>query len=336
MFRRGLFQRRAWQGSMLALSSFAILTSGVFGGNTIVSTSFPGVTNGNPRFSDVSQTLISDQVINSFNDTHTSISQKPRSDIITYTVKDGDTLSSIAQAYNVSVDTIKWANDLKVDTIAPGQTLKILPVTGIAYTVKSGDTIESVAKKFSASSQAILDFPFNDIPDDLSLKIGQQLIVPDGSLQPPAESPSAPSSPIGHPSSGYLAEWPTNSYPAPGGISFIWPTHSVGISQGFSWYHPGLDLPNPQEPPVVASSGGSVVYAGWDTTGYGNRIDIDNGGGYLTRYAHLSHIYVTVGEQVSQGQQIGQMGSTGRSTGPHLHFEIRFNGIAVNPLAILK
>ncbi len=324
---------------MLALSSFAILTSGVFGGNTIVSTSFPGVTSGNPRFSDVSQTLYSDQVINSFNDTHTSISQKPRSDIISYTVKNGDTLSSIAQSFNISTDTIKWANDLKSDVITPGESLKILPVTGVAYTVKSGDTIESVAKKFSASSQAILDYPFNDIPDDLSLKIGQQLIVPDGALEPPpssSPSSSSPQGPISHPTSGYYAEWPTNSFPAPGGITFIWPTQSVGISQYFSWYHPGLDLPNPAEPPVVAASGGTVVYAGWDTTGYGNRIDINHGNGYLTRYGHLSHIYVTVGEQVSQGQQIGQMGSTGRSTGPHLHFEIRYNGIAVNPLAILK
>jgi murein DD-endopeptidase MepM/ murein hydrolase activator NlpD len=109
------------------------------------------------------------------------------------------------------------------------------------------------------------------------------------------------------------------------------------ISQGFAWYHPGADIANRAAPPVIAADGGVVTVAGWpDNYGYGNRVMIDHGNGYQTLYAHLSNIYVSTGQRVSKGQAVGKMGSTGRSTGTHLHFEIRFKGIAVNPLAILK
>jgi murein DD-endopeptidase MepM/ murein hydrolase activator NlpD len=117
----------------------------------------------------------------------------------------------------------------------------------------------------------------------------------------------------------------------------MWPTSTSGISQYFAWYHPGLDMPNRSAPGVAASDGGTVVVAGWpDNYGYGNRVVVDHGNGYRTLYAHLSNVYVSVGQQVSRGQVVGQMGSTGRSTGTHLHFEIHYKGIAVNPLAILK
>jgi len=330
MFKRGMNQKKVWHGSMIGLSAFGLFTSGVFGGQTIISSTFPGVVEQDPRFAQLTESRFDAPVLNSLQDTHTVISEKPRAEIIEHEVKSGETVSTISNKYGISQETIQWANDLdNVNTIKPGQQLKILPVSGVSHQVKSGDTLESIAKKYSASSQAILDFPFNDVPDDFKLTVGQVLIVPDGvppqKATPVRRGPTAPSS---------IASGPT--YQAPGGGQFIWPT-SGGMTQYFAWYHPGIDVANRAAPAVVASDGGRVIVAGWpDNYGYGNRVIVDHGNGYQTIYAHLSNIYVTGGQTVSRGQSIGQMGSTGRSTGTHLHFEIRYKGIAVNPLAILK
>lgn len=315
---------------MITLSAFGLVTSGVFSGQTIISSSFPGVEELDPRYAQVANDRSDDPILNSLQDTHTTISDKPRSEIIEHLVQSGDTISSIANKYNISQETIKWANDLdNLNTIKPDQKLKILPVTGVSHEVKSGDTLESVAKKYQAEAQAILDFPFNDVPDDFKLKVGQILIVPDG-------VPISKPAPIKRLSSQSLAGPTGSTFQAPGGGQFVWPTHG-GLTQYFAWYHPGIDLANRVAPVIVASDGGTVIVAGWpDSYGYGNRVIIDHGNGYQTIYAHLSNIYVTIGQKVSRGQSIGQMGSTGRSTGTHLHFEIRYKGIAVNPLAILK
>lgn len=332
MFRRGVLQKRVWHASMIGLSIFGIITSGIFGGQTIVSSTFPGVTAPDPRFAQAFEPSTEDPILNSLYDTHTTISQKPRAEIIEYEVESGDTISSIGVKFDISIDTVKWANDLAdADTIKPGQRLKILPVSGISHKVVSGDTLESVAKKYSAESQAILDFPFNDVADDFKLKIGQVLIVPDGT--PVRVAPKRPVY-----SSPSLARGPSSSatFSAPGGANFIWPTQG-GITQYFAWYHQGADIANRNAPGVVASDGGTVIVAGWpDNYGFGNRVVIDHGNGYQTLYAHLSNIYVSSGQKVSRGEVVGQMGSTGRSTGTHLHFEIRYRGLAVNPLAILK
>lgn len=327
MFKRGALQRPLLHGSMIGLSAFGLLTSGVFGTATIVSSSYPGVGGQDPRLVSFDPSF-SEPTLNSLYDTHTTISQKPRSEMIEYEIKASDTISSIADKFSISQDTIKWSNDLEnVNSITPGQKLKILPVSGVAHTVKSGDTLESVGKRYSAEPQAILDFPFNDIPDDFKLKVGQVLIVPDG-VPPQKPKPRVPQ---------YIATGPSAAtFNAPGGANFSWPT-SGGVSQHFAWYHPGVDIANRTAPAVSAADGGEVVVAGWpDGMGYGNRVVIDHGNGYRSLYAHLSNIYVTHGQTVSRGQAIGQMGSTGRSTGTHLHFEMHFKGIAVNPLAILK
>lgn len=331
MFRRGALQKRVWHGSMIGLSAFGVLTSGVFGGQTIISSTFPGLGGQDPRFAQALEPSTDDPVLNSLYDTHTNISQKPRAEIIEYEVKSGDTLSTIATKFDISTDTLKWANDLSdKDAIKLGQKLKILPVSGVAHTVKAGDSLETVAKKYSAEPQAIVDFPFNDLPDDFKLKVGQILIVPDGVPPKAPVSKPRPTAPR------YLAQSQGPSFSAPGGGSFTWPTHG-SFTQYFSWYHPGIDLADRSAPAVSASDGGTVVVAGWpDNYGYGNRVVIDHGNGYKTVYAHLSNIYVSSGQQVSRGQVVGKMGTTGRSTGIHLHFEIRYKGIAVNPLAILK
>lgn len=299
----------------------------------MVASSFPGVGDPDPRAIQTFDPNASGVSLENFINFKTSISEKPRSEIIEYEVQSGETVSQIGQKFGIDTDTIKWANDLgSINAVKPGQKLKILPVSGVAHTVKSGDTLESVAKKYSASDQNILDFPFNDVPDDFKLKIGQLIIVPDG-IPPETKVPTR-----SKPQPQFLGKGPSSpSFSAPGGGNFIWPTASQGISTYFAWWHPGLDLPNRSAPPIVAADGGTVIVAGWpDNYGYGNRVVVDHGNGYQTLYAHLSNVYVSAGQKVSRGQVVGQMGSTGRSTGTHLHFEIRFKGVAVNPLAILK
>ncbi len=329
---RGVYQSRFWHGSIIALSLVGVLTSGVFGGGSIISASYPGIGGPDPRFVSAFEPFPNGPVVAPFQDPHTQVSQKPRSEIIEIKVESGDTTSGVAQKFGISTDTIKWANDLEsLDSLKPGQTLKILPVTGVSIKVSGGDTVESLAKKYSADQQGIVDFPFNDVPDDFKLKVGQLLIIPDGS---PPEAPAAPKS---KPQPQYLAQGPKSpAFDAPFGASFIWPTAGL-ITQYFAWYHPGVDIANRSAPGIAATDAGVVVVAGWpDGAGYGNRVVLDHGNGYKSLYAHLSNVYVSVGDRVSRGQLIGQMGSTGRSTGTHLHLEIHYKDTPVNPLAILK
>lgn len=330
MHRRGRVQKYFFHASMLGLVGIGLISSGIFGSEAIVVKSFPGVGEPDPTVIESFDPNASGLSLKSLIDFKTSISEKPRAEIIEYPVEDGDTLSSIAQKFGISQEAIKWANDMdSVDTIKPGQKLKILPVSGVGHIVKSGDTLESVAKRYEAEPQAILDFPFNDVPDDFKLTVGQVLIVPEG-IPPEAKATPRPKTQTS------FAQGPQTTFSAPGGGSFMWPT-AGGISQNFAWYHPAIDVANRAAPAVYSAAGGTVVVAGWpDNYGYGNRVVVDHGNGYQTLYAHLSNIYVSTGQSVSRGQSVGKMGSTGRSTGIHLHFEIRFKGIAVNPLAILR
>lgn len=263
----------------------------------------------------------------------TNVSDNHRTSVTTYTVQHGDTLSTIAQKFSVSQDTIRWANSLTDDSISSGDQLQIPPVTGVIHKVKAGETIYSIAKLYSANPQAIADFPTNDFanPETLSLVVGETLIVPDGQM------PQAQSTPKPQPS--YFADAPDGSS-TPYSGSFIWPIHGE-LSQGFSFYHPGFDIAGPIGTPIYAAMSGTVVEAqgGWNG-GYGNTVLLrvgkeDNAQyvGYTTRYAHMNTLpFVSVGQHVTGGQQIGVRGSTGRSTGPHLHFEIHnAAGIAVSP-----
>lgn len=255
-----------------------------------------------------------------------------RDKTITYTVENGDTLSSIANKFGISQDTILWANNLATtDTLNVGESLQILPVTGVQYKVQSGDTVYSIAKYFDTNPQKIVDFPFNDFanPETFSLVDGQMLIVPDGvqpSAQPQYNSEQQPQT--------YIASGPV---PVSSGGGWYWPVSGI-ITQYASWYHMALDIAGPVGTPVSAAHSGTVSYISigtWDT-GYGTNVWIDDGNGIKTHYAHLSEILVRVGEQVSGGQEIGLRGDTGNSTGPHTHFEIQVNGSLVNPLGYVN
>ena len=255
-------------------------------------------------------------------------------EVVDYEVREGDTVGSIAEKFNLQVTTILWANDLTDKSkIKPGQTLKIPPVDGVVHTVKKGDTIYSIAKKYSledeAGAQGIVNYPFNTFTDDetFGLAIGQTLMVPDGVM--PEEKPT-----VGRPTVARILTPDAGSVSATG--QFVWPTSGT-ISQGFRWYHQGIDISNRAGGAILAADSGRIIVAGWpDNYGYGNRIMIDHGNGYVTLYAHLSRIRVSVGQSVNRGDVIGDMGSTGRSTGIHLHFEIRQGGVLQSPLNFLK
>jgi murein DD-endopeptidase MepM/ murein hydrolase activator NlpD len=259
--------------------------------------------------------------------TATLESDKPWNQVSDYTVKEGDTLSSIAAKFDVSIDSVKWANpNINWQRVKPGVSVSVPPVTGVVYKVKPGDTVYSIAKKFQTDPQGIVDFPMNTFSDDetFALVAGQTLIVPDG-IMPDESAP--------------LVERVANVTPGAGAASstgsFVWPAFGR-ITQPFRYYHPGVDIANHDGGAILAADSGVVIAAGWDTTGYGNKILIDHGNGIHTLYGHLSVIGVGVGQRVGKGAVIGQMGSTGRSTGTHLHFEIRMSGGNVDPLGYLK
>jgi murein DD-endopeptidase MepM/ murein hydrolase activator NlpD len=260
--------------------------------------------------------------------TSTNISPN-REGVIDYTVQSGDTVSTIAEKFGISSDTILWQNKLDDgDSIKIGDKLEILPVTGVAHTVQKGDTVESIAKKYGLpNAEALVEFPFNTFVNDetFALAIGQTVVVPNG-VMPSAAGVSAPA---------YATELTPNAGTVVASGQFAWPTQGV-ITQGFYWYHPGVDIANNAEPNILAADSGTIIAEGWDVTGYGNRIIIDHGNGLQTLYAHMSAFYVTLGQTVVRGNAIGRMGSTGHSTGPHLHFEIHQNGIHLNPLNYLK
>ena len=260
----------------------------------------------------------------------TMISDLPKGEVTDYRVMEGDTVSSIAIKFGISIDTIVWENNLKsVSAIKPQQILKILPMTGVRYKVNRGDTIYSIAKNYSVDAQNIIDYPFNTFSNDetFAIQAGQELMIPDGVK--PRE--------IIIDTKRYLAK---TVAPIPGVVgegNFMWPT-AGHISQRFYWYHRAVDIASRDAPAIVAAQGGTVISAGWNGGGYGNYVVIDHGNGYQTLYAHMlnNSIVVKAGERVKQGQKIGILGSTGRSTGPHLHFEIKTSKGNVDPLSLLK
>ena len=267
-----------------------------------------------------------DSIIVGANVFQTDISDKPRSEVLEYTVKPGDTLSSIANAHGISVETIRWANDLVNDNISINDTLKILPVTGIYYKVVKGDTVYSIAKKLDTDPQKIVDFTFNDFanPETFALVEGQMLMVPDGIK--PTDRPAIKRQ-------AFIASAGTFS-----ALGFTWPAHGI-VSQFATWYHMALDIASSNGTPIVAARDGAVIAIegfGWNG-GYGVNVVVDHGGGYSTLYAHLESVNVKIGEGVTGGQSVlGWIGMTGRTTGPHVHFEIRKDGVLLNPLPYLQ
>ncbi len=233
-----------------------------------------------------------------------SDSLKCREDIISYKVQSGDTLSGIASRFGISTDTLVWANDLNRSSLRQGQDLIILPVSGVFHIVKSGESLSSIATRYKADREEIV--VCNQVEDEVS--IGDILIIPGGE-KPRTALPSAPSQ------ASISGSW------------FIPPTRGV-VSQGLHW-HNAVDVANSCGTPIYAAASGRVQRTGYHgIAGYYVRILHPNG--VVTFYGHLSRIMVSPGQQVAQGATIGLMGTTGYSTGCHLHFEVRG---AANPLS---
>ncbi len=254
----------------------------------------------------------------------TIIPERPRVAIITHTVVAGDSLYGIAKKYKLSAETVMFANGLErnPDLLRIGQQLTILPVDGIYHTVGAKDTLESIAKAYKAKSADIINYSLNQI--DLrnpTIVAGQKLIVPGGKKEIPVPQVQIYRGPV-----------PAGAQRGTG--RFVWPTSGY-LTQGFKPLHRAIDIARALGTPIKASDTGYVVAAGWSNAGYGNYIVIDHGNGFQTLYAHLSRIFVKAGDVVGQGAIIGHMGNSGRSTGPHLHFEVRKGGGQLNPLSYL-
>lgn len=248
-----------------------------------------------------------------------SVFSNERQEVVTYEVDEGDTPSSIAAQFGITVSTLLWANKLtEHSVIRPGQELIILPVSGVKHEVKRGDTIQSIAKKYQADIDDII--AFNDLPASGEIFVGDTIIIPGGRVLPQP----LPTPPPSHRSYPRVATTPVASgyfiMPAPG--------RNYGRLHAFN----GVDIANSCGTNLVASASGIVSAAdgsGWNG-GYGKLVRIRHANGVETLYGHMQAIAVHVGESIEQGQFIGDMGTTGRSTGCHVHFEVRG---ARNPFA---
>jgi murein DD-endopeptidase MepM/ murein hydrolase activator NlpD len=255
-----------------------------------------------------------------------------RDEIETYIVQEGDTLGQIAERFGIKVTTILWANNLSfTSTIRPGDSLSILPKDGVLYTVKSGDTLSSIAKKYDVEIEDVLEE--NNLSTSQTLAIGKELLLVGGS---PQSTTSPTTSSIRSTTSvAELFTAPTTTSPSSSNDGWHWPTDWRVITQYYGWRHTGLDVDGDYSTNSYAARGGVVIYSGW-RSGYGLTVEIDHGDGFMTRYAHHASNYVSVGQVVSGGQAIAQTGTTGRSTGTHLHFEIIYNGKFQNPLDYVR
>lgn len=239
----------------------------------------------------------------------------PSDRISIYVVRSGDTLSEIARMFGVSVNTIIWANNLSGRSARPGDTLIILPISGIEHTITKGDTLRSIAKKYGADADEIAQF--NGLDSEAPLIVGSQIIIPGGELVEAPRQPAGAARPAAKPRilggdgsahPGYYAN------PVPGGR----------ITQGIHGWN-GIDIGAARGTPVRAAADGVVIVArgsGWNG-GYGNYVVITHDNGSQTLYSHLKSVIASSGQRVSSSQVIGYMGATGKVTGVHLHFEVR-------------
>lgn len=243
----------------------------------------------------------------------------PSDRISVYVVRPGDTLSEIASMFGVSTNTILWANNLRnAKDMHPGDTLLILPVSGVEHTIVKGDTLKSLAKKYGADSGEIAQY--NGLDPAASLAAGTTLIIPGGEIVAPAPAPRRSGS------SGRTLYEPYLGGGGPDlGGYFVWPVGGGSITQGLHGWN-AIDIGAARGTPIYAAADGTAIIArnngGWNG-GYGNYVVITHANGTQTLYGHMTHAIVTAGQSVKQGQIIGYVGRTGLSTGPHLHFEVR-------------
>ncbi|UCH60303.1 MAG: M23 family metallopeptidase [Anaerolineales bacterium] len=266
----------------------------------------------------------------------TIIPNRPRVDVTSYTVQTGDNLFLIAENYNLKPETVLWGNyELLRDNpqfLQPGQELVILPTDGVYYQWQEGDSLNGVANFFKVESKTIIDWSGNQLDltsiaqGETLIDDGTWLIIPGGRRElkdwgPPAITRNNPAA-----AAYYGAGYCGNVYEGAIGTGiFVWPTSATFLS-GYDYsptLHPGIDIAGSVGNAIFATDSGVVVFAGWSEYGYGFLIVLDHGNGWQSAYAHLSAVGVSCGQSVGRGTVIGGLGSSGNSSGPHLHFELR-------------
>ena len=245
--------------------------------------------------------------------TSSSEPSAPLPPVAAYEAKSGDTAVTVAAKAGISVDTLTQINQLSTPALTPGERLLVPPVDGTLVAVDPNQSLDLLAQTFRVNPDALRRV--NGLSADG--KLPSQLFIP--AMKTDAIAPVAAAS--SDPSSGRERV-----------VRFGWPTQGT-LTQYFWQYHPGIDVANDVGTPELAADGGKVTWAGWGD--YGIYVQIDHGNGFQTVYGHMSKVLVSVGQVVSRGQLVGLMGATGRATGPHLHFEIRYQGIPQNPLDLL-
>ena len=278
-------------------------------------------------------------------DPYTIIPSRPRVDVITYTVQAGDTVIGIAERFGLKPETILWANyNVLADDphrLQVGQVLNVLPVDGTYHKWRAGEDLRKVAEFYKVDPMAIVEWPGNHFDiyatdlDNPGIAPGTMLIVPGGQREMIDYGP--PRIPRDKPAvartygPGYCGEIMDGAI---GDGNFIWPiaVHTViGYDYSPAINHYGIDIGGDLGDPVWSVDHGVVVFAGWSTGGYGNLVVVDHGNGWQSLYGHLDQIYVSCGESVYQGTVLGALGTTGNSSGPHLHFELIYGTAKVNP-----
>lgn len=270
-------------------------------------------------------------------DPFTIIPNRARSQMISYTVVRGDTIDAISDGYGITRETIAWCNDYRLALVLrPGDVVNIPPTDGACHTVlaSQGKDITTIGQQYNVDDPyVIIDTPANGLPDispDTQLPSGTRLFIPGGE-----GSIITWDAPVEQDASGNViafAPGQAGSCGSVGGGGSFWsnPLSSGTWMRGFYAGHSGIDLAAPTGTPVLAANGGPVLFAGWNSWGYGNAVVIGHGP-FSTLYGHMSSLAVACGNSVSAGQVIGYVGNTGNSSGPHLHFEIRFQNQPQNP-----
>jgi murein DD-endopeptidase MepM/ murein hydrolase activator NlpD len=288
------------------------------------------------------------RISTNFYDPFTRIPDRQRSEVIEYEAVSGDSINSIAQRFGLKPETIAWSNDRRyVEVLRPGDRVFILPVDGVYHTTIGDLTIANIAQKYKVTPQAIIDSEYNHlfgVSPDTVLPSGTKLVIPGGQGEPITWTPTVKREKASGGAGGVSGEYITF---APGqagscgrvlnpggGAAWVNPLPGATFVRGFSAYHTGVDLAAPVGTQIRAANGGRVIFAGWNDWGYGNTVVLAHGP-FTTLYGHLSQVLVRCGQDVVPGQVIAAVGTTGNSSGPHLHFEIRYNDTPTDPAATI-